>query len=235
MLGYGLWGYETVLTVILSIVAVIVVLWAQSNINYTYGKYKKRNTSKGLSGQEVARKILDANGLKDIYVVEVKGDLSDHYDPSRKVVRLSKDIFHGTTIAAVSVAAHECGHAIQDKEGYTFMKIRSFLVPIVNIVSYLGYFGLIVSIFAGITGYIKLSILVLLATLLFQLVTLPVEFDASKRAGEQLEKLGLVDMGEKTHCMKMLKAAALTYVASLASTLLNLLRLVLMLASRSDD
>lgn len=235
MINYGLWGYETIFTVILSVVAVIVVIWAQANINSTYSKYKKKNIIKGLSGQEVARKILDANGLNDIYVVEVKGDLSDHYDPSRKVVRLSKDIFHGTSIASISVAAHECGHAIQDKEGYTFMKIRSFLVPIVNIVSYLGYFGLIVSIFAGITGYIKLSILVLLATLLFQLVTLPVEFDASRRAGAELEKLGLVESSEKTHCMKMLKAAALTYVASLASTLLNLLRLVLMLASRSDD
>ena len=235
MFNYGLWGYETLLTVILSVIAVIVVLCAQANINSTYGKFKKRNNNKGTSGQEAARKILDANGLSDIYVVETKGDLSDHYDPSRKVVRLSKDIFHGTSIAAISVAAHECGHAIQDKEGYVFMKIRSMLVPIVNIVSYLGYFGLIISIFAGITGYIKLSILVLLATLIFQLVTLPVEFDASKRAGIQLEKLGIVDNFEKDSCMKMLNAAALTYVASLASTLLNLLRLVLMLASRNDD
>lgn len=235
MISYGLWGYETILTVVLSVVAFIIVIWAQANINSNYGKYKKKSNTKGLSGQEVARQILDANGLNDVYVVEVKGDLSDHYDPSRKVVRLSKDIFHGTSIAAISVAAHECGHAIQDKVGYTFMKIRSFLVPIVNIVSYLGYFGLIVSIFAGITGYIKLSILVLLATLVFQLVTLPVEFDASKRAGEQLLKLGIVDSSENIHCMKMLKAAALTYVASLASTLLNLLRLVLMLMSRSDD
>ena len=235
MFNYGLWGYETILTVILSVAAFIIVIWAQTNINSNYNKYKKKKNVRGLSGQEVARQILDANGLSDIYIVEVKGDLSDHYDPSRKVVRLSKDIFHDTSIAAISVAAHECGHAIQDKDGYTFMKIRSFLVPIVNIVSYLGYFGLIVSIFAGITGYIKLSILVLLATLVFQLVTLPVEFDASKRAGEELHKLGIVDSDEKAHCMKMLKAAALTYVAALASTLLNILRLVLMLMSRNDD
>lgn len=235
MFNYGLWGYETTITVILSVVAVIIVLWAQFNINSTYKKYKRKNTSRGLSGQEVARQILDANGLSDIYVVEVKGELSDHYDPSRKVVRLSSEIFHGSTIAANSVAAHECGHAIQDKQGYVFMKIRSFLVPVVNLVSYLGYFGIIVSAFAGITGYLKLSIMVLLATLLFQLVTLPVEFDASKRAGVELEKLGLIDSSEKNQCMKMLRAAALTYVASLASTLLNLLRLVLMLLSRNDD
>lgn len=235
MYNYGLWGYETFLTVILSIVAVIIVLWAQVNINFTYGKYKQKSNKKGLSGQETARKILDANGLSDIYIVETNGNLSDHYDPNRKVVRLSKDIFHGTSIAAISVAAHECGHAIQDKDNYVFMKIRSMLVPIVNIVSYLGYFGLIVSILAGITGYLKLSILVLFATLVFQLVTLPVEFDASKRAGIELEKLDIVEASEKKHCMKMLKAAALTYVASLISTLLNLLRIVLMLASRKDD
>ena len=220
---------------LLYILIILIPIVAQVRISFNYGKYKKVSNSTGLTGFEVARKILDANGLSDIYVVETKGDLSDHYDPSRKVVRLSKDIFHGTSIAAISVAAHECGHAIQDKEGYVFMKIRSMLVPIVNIVSYLGYFGLIISIFAGITGYIKLSILVLLATLIFQLVTLPVEFDASKRAGIQLEKLGIVDNFEKDSCMKMLNAAALTYVASLASTLLNLLRLVLMLASRNDD
>lgn len=235
MFNYALWGYETTLTVILSVIAVIIVIWAQSNINSAYRKYQKRNTNRGLSGQEVARKILDANGLSDIYVVETKGDLSDHYDPSLRVVRLSSNIFHGTSIASISVAAHECGHAIQDKDGYLFMKIRSLLVPVVNIVSYLGYFGLIISIFAGITGYLKLSILVLLATLVFQLITLPVEFDASKRAGEQLEKLGLVEINEKQDCMKMLQAAALTYVASLASTVINILRLVLMLASRRDD
>lgn len=220
---------------VLIILGFIVVLFAQVNINKNYKKYKSISLNKNISGQEAARMILDANGLQDIYVVSTSGELTDHYDPSRKVIKLSNDIFNGETIAAVSVAAHECGHAIQDKDGYLFMKIRSFLVPIVNIISYLGYFGLVVSIFAGITGYIKLSILVLLATILFQLVTLPVEFDASKRAKEQLEKLGIVNSEELEGSNKMLFSAALTYVAGLLSNLLQLLRLVLILGSRRDD
>jgi len=219
---------------LLFIIGFVIVLAAQLNINSNYKKYKTVFLKQRISGQEVARRILDSNGLQNIYVVSTQGELSDHYDPSRKVVKLSQDIFNGETIAAAAVAAHECGHAIQDKEGYFFMRLRSFLVPFVNLVSYLGYFGLIVSIFAGITGYIKLSILVLLATILFQLVTLPVEFDASKRAKEELQKLGLVDNEELNGTSKMLFSAALTYVASLLSSLLQLLRLVLILG-RHDD
>lgn len=218
-----------------AILGIIIVSWAQFNINKNYKKYKAISLNKNLSGQEIARKILDANGLENVYVVATQGELSDHYDPSRKVVKLSQDIFNGETIAAASVAAHECGHAIQDKEGYIFMRIRAFLVPVVNLVSYLGYFGLIISIIGGITGYLKLSILILFATILFQLVTLPVEFDASKRAKEQLDKLGLIDNEELEGSNKMLFSAALTYVASLLSSLLQLLRLVLILGSRNDD
>jgi len=216
------------------LIGLVIVLLAQFNINKNYKKYKKIDLNQNITGQEVARKILDANGLNDIYVVSVQGDLSDHYDPSRKVVRLSTDIFNGETIAAASVAAHECGHAIQDKEGYFFMRLRSSLVPFVNLVSYLGYFGLFISMIAGITGYLKISILILFATILFQLVTLPVEFDASKRAKKELEKLGLVDSSELDGCDKMLFSAALTYVASLLSTLLQLLRLLLILGRRDD-
>lgn len=231
-MNYMLWGYETWTTVILSIIGFIIILWAQTTINGSYKKYKTKKTTKGLSGQEVARAILDSNGLNDIYIVETKGELSDHYDPSRKVIRLSKEIFHGDTIAAAAVAAHECGHAIQDKQGYVFMKIRSMLVPVVNLVTYIGYIVAFISIFAGATGYLKVSIIIILAALLFQLVTLPVEFDASKRANEELLKLNLVSSDEVVHTKKMLKAAALTYVASFISSLLNLLRLVIMLNDR---
>lgn len=219
----------------LLLVSLIIVLIAQANINSTYRKFSQKANHQGLSGQEVARKILDANGLQNIYVVETQGELTDHYDPKRKVIKLSKGIFGKETIASIAVAAHECGHAIQDKEGYTFMKIRSFLVPIVNLISYLGYFGLIISIIGGITGYIKISIVILCASLIFQLVTLPVEFDASKRAKEQLILLGLVDNEESMEVGKVLYAAAMTYVASLASNLLDLLRLVLLLSGRRDD
>ncbi len=216
----------------LGILGFIIVLWAQFNVTGNYKKYKEYTVKSKLTGQEVARKILDANGLKDVYVVETKGELTDHYDPTRKVVRLSSAIFHEDSISSVGVAAHECGHAIQDKEGYTFMRIRSALVPFVNLVSYLGYFGLFISIFAGLTGYLKISILVLGVTILFQLVTLPVEFDASKRAKEQLISLGLIDDSEHEQVSKVLFAAAMTYVAGLISNLLQLLRLVLILNDR---
>lgn len=218
----------------LAILGIIIVLWAQVNINSNYKKYKQVKVKTGLSGQEVARRILDANGLQNVHIVETQGELTDHYDPKRKVVRLSHTIFHEDTISSVGVAAHECGHAIQDKEGYTFMRVRSALVPFVNLVSYLGYFGLLVSFVGGLTGYLKLSILVLLVTVLFQLVTLPVEFDASKRAKEQLVKLGLIDSDEHDQVSKVLSAAAMTYVAGLISNLLQILRLVILLNGRDD-
>ena len=227
-----IYGLETVLTFGLAIVAFVIVIAAQAYLSSTYKKGKEKNNNNGLSGCEVARKILDSNGLDDVYVVVTSGMLSDHYDPKRKVVRLSKDIFHGTSVAATSVAAHECGHAIQDKENYTFMRIRSLLVPVVNFMTYIGYFGLIVSIFAGITGYLKISIGLVALSLLFQLITLPVEFDASKRALKELDKQSLLSNDEKELSEKVLKAAALTYVASLISTIIDLLRLVIMLNDR---
>ncbi|MDD2181657.1 MAG: zinc metallopeptidase [Bacilli bacterium] len=221
-------GLESGFTIILAIVGFVIVLIAQAKINSAYSKYGKVKVKKGVTGVEVARQILDKNGLTEIYIVETKGKLTDHYDPRRKVIRLSTDIFHGDSIASVSVAAHEVGHAIQDKDNYLFMKIRASLVPVVNIVSYLGYFTMLISIFAGITAYLTIGILIILSTLVFQLVTLPVEFDASKRAKEELLTLELIDKAEVKKSDAMLSAAAMTYVASLVSTLLSLLRLVIM-------
>ncbi len=228
------WGYDNLLTISLMIIGVIVVLVAQAMINKNYKKYRYISNSKKMSGQEVARKILDSNGLTNVHVVETRGELTDHYDPSRKVVRLSTGVFNGESVAAMSVAAHECGHAIQDKVGYLPMRIRAFLVPFVNLVSYLGYFGLVVAIFAGMTGYIKLSIYVLLATILFQIVTLPVEFNASSRAKKELINLGIATKDEEKGVSNMLGAAAMTYVAGLISNLLQLLRLILILNDRDN-
>ena len=233
-MNYMLWGYESGLTILLSIIGFIIVIYAQFRIKSSYAKYKKIGSKSGLTGQEIARKILDSNNLSDVHVVETKGELTDHYDPSRKVVRLSSDIYHGSSISSISVAAHECGHAIQDKEGYVFMKIRAMLVPVVNFITYIGYFVAIISIFAGITGYLKISLLIILAAILFQLVTLPVEFDASNRAGKELERLGLIDLEEKDGVKSVLGAAALTYVASLISSILNLLRIIIMISGRDD-
>ena len=227
-----IYGLETIVTFFLAIVSFFVVLASQMYLTSTYKNSKNKKNSKNLTGCEVARQILDSNNLEDIYVVEVAGELSDHYDPSRKVVRLSKEVFHGDSIASLSIAAHECGHALQDKDDYTLMRIRSTLVPFVNFVTYLGYFGLIVSLFAGVIGYLKLSIGILIVVLLFQLLTLPIEFDASRRALKEIEKLSLVEKKEKEMTVTMLRAAAMTYVASLISLVIDLLRLVVMLQDR---
>lgn len=218
--------------IILFILGIIVVVYAQSHIMKTYHETMRIRNEKMLSGQEVARKILDANGLEDIYVVQVSGELTDHYDPSRNVIRLSNHVFQDDSIASLAVAAHECGHVIQRKEGYLFYRLRSALVPVVNLVSYFGYFVIIISAFAGITAYLLLGMVMLLSTLIFQLVTLPVEIDASKRGMKEIEKLNLAKQEEMTNVSNMLKAAAMTYVASLASTILNLLRLIFMYRDR---
>ncbi|MEG0026131.1 MAG: zinc metallopeptidase [Bacilli bacterium] len=220
---------ETPITILLFIIGLLIVIGAQIKITKTYKNLKKITLKKELTGFEVARKILDNNGLQSIYIVETRGQLTDHYNPQRKVIKLSSEVFHGTTIASAAIAAHEVGHAIQDKENYIFMKIRSFLAPIVNIVTYLGYFVAFISLIASITGYIKVGIFLIIIALLFQLVTLPVEFDASKRAKEEIKKLKLTSGSENNLIKEMLTAAALTYVAGFISSIMNLLRLILML------
>lgn len=220
--------------IVLYLLILIFPIIASINIDSTYNKYKRAKNKSKLSGFEVARKILDENGLKDMYIVEVKGNLTDHYDPSQKVVRLSSDIFHGETIAAAAVAAHECGHAIQDKENYTFMKIRAFLVPIVNFATNMAYILFLISILLQMVDMLMVSIVVVFLSLIFQVVTLPVEFDASKRALKQLNDLKLLDKEEHEGSEKVLKAAAFTYIASVLSAILNLVRLLIYSDSRRD-
>ncbi len=211
---------------ILYLAVLIIPIVAQINISSTYSKCRNVANSKGLCGQEVARKILDANGLDNVHIVEVRGNLSDHYDPSQKVVRLSTEVFHGESVAALAVAAHECGHAIQDKENYTWLRIRHFFVPIVNIITYSAYIMFFVSIFLQIVDLLLVAVASVLIGLLFQLITLPVEFNASDRALKQLNKLSLVTKEDSEGASQMLKAAAWTYVAAVLSSLLNLLRLM---------
>ena len=218
---------------LLIIIILVVPFIADIFVKTTYRKYLKIENNKNLTGQEVARKILDENGLQDIHVVETPGNLTDHYDPQRKVVRLSKEVFNGQTIASNSVAAHEVGHAIQDKEGYTYMKIRSTLVPFVNFCSKLGYIVLVIGFIASAFDIVYVGIILLATTLIFQLVTLPVEFNASKRAGIQLNKEGILNKEEQEGSKTMLTAAALTYVASLVTTLLEILRLFLAAKDRN--
>lgn len=212
----------------------IITVAADIYVNSSYSKYKKVQSKSGLTGFEVARKILDKNGLNDIDIVSVKGELSDHYDPRRKVVRLSEPVFNGTSISSVSVAAHEVGHAIQDKENYSFMRIRAMLVPVVNFSSKLGYFAIFLGFIFNFLDLALFGIILLLAMLLFQLVTLPVEFDASKRAKIQLADLAILDSEEVPKSSNMLRAAAFTYVASLVTTLLEILRLVLVVFNNRE-
>lgn len=223
---------SSTMNILLYILILVIPIIAQLRVTNAYNKYKKCENSNGLSGFEVARKILDANGLEDIYVVETNGNLTDHYDPSRKVIKLSKDIFHGTTIAASSVAAHECGHAIQDKDSYTFMRIRSFLVPVVNLVSTFSWLVIVIGLFTEMFNIFIFGIGLISITLVFQLITLPVEFDASKRAKEELVKLNLIGNNESDGVKNMLGAAAMTYVASVLTSVLEILRLLVIFNNR---
>ena len=205
---------------------------AHLNIMSTYNKYKKVSNKNDINGQEVARKILDSNGLDRVYVVEVSGNLSDHYDPSRKVVRLSSDIFDEESVASIAIAAHECGHALQDKDKYFFMRLRSLIVPIVRIGTSLSYIIIIIGFIAQALRLVYLGIALVGLGLIFQLITLPVEFNASNRARKELKKLGLVNKEEYEGVNKVLNAAAMTYVAGVLSSALEILRLVLIYGGR---
>lgn len=211
---------------------ILIPLIAQLYINSTYKKYLRIESESKLSGFEIARKILDKNNLNDIHIVEVKGNLTDHYDSSRNVIRLSKDIFDGTSLSSVSIAAHECGHAIQNKEGYIFMKIRSFLAPIVNVMNKVAYIILILGFILEYYGLIEIAIILMSSSVLFQLITLPVEINASKRAKQELLTMNLINKVESQATENVLTAAALTYVAGLLATILDLLRLILIFNNR---
>lgn len=220
--------------IFLMILTFIMTLSAQAYVNSTFSKYNRISSTIGKKGHEVARMILDNNGLSSVEIEEVAGHLTDHYDPKAKAVRLSSTNYNNSSISAISVAAHECGHAIQDKEGYTFMRIRASLVPIVNISTYAGYFAIAIGIAAGSLNIIWIGIIAELLILLFQLVTLPVEFDASKRALSSLEKYSILDQSEQKNGKKVLRAAAMTYVASVATAIVELLRLILLFGRRED-
>ncbi len=220
--------------IVLLVLALLVTSAAQIYINSSYNKTKRIKNRAGITGAQTARKILDENGLSNVKVEEVRGILGDHYDPRTKTVRLSSDIYKNTSIASASVAAHETGHAIQDKEGYFFLKLRNSIVPLVNFASYAGYFAILIGIIASSLKIIWIGIIAEIVILVFQLITLPVEFDASKRALKQLEKQKILEKIEISTSKKMLTAAALTYVASVTATILEILRLLIAVGSRND-
>lgn len=217
----------------LILIIILVPLLADFNVKRTYKNYLGVENNQKLTGQEVARKILDKNGLDKVYVVETTGYLSDHYDPKRKTVRLSKAVFEGETVAAIAIAAHECGHAIQDKEGYLYMKVRSAIFPVVNIATSISYYIILIGFLLQILDMIYLGIAFTVLGLIFQIVTLPVEFNASSRAKKQLDELHIVQKEEASGVNKVLKSAALTYVAGVLASAAQILRLIL--AARSND
>ena len=219
---------------LLTIIAFLLTITAQIFVNSSYSKTRKIKNKNNLTGEQVARTIVDKNGLRNVQIEEVGTTLGDHYDPRSKTIRLSSDIYHNTSIASASVAAHECGHAIQDKEDYTFLRIRHALIPLVSFSSYAGYIAIVIGCIFSSMNLIWLGILMEIVILLFQLITLPVEFNASSRALKNIEELNILEKSELKYSRKMLKAAAMTYVASVAAAVLEILRLLLIFGRRDD-
>ncbi|MGJ7909385.1 zinc metallopeptidase [Neobacillus sp. LXY-1] len=216
-------------------IIVLIPIWAQMRVKNTFAKYSRVASLSYRRGAEVAREILNANGLYDVGVEEGHGFLSDHYDPRTKTVRLSPENYHGQSIAAAAVAAHECGHAIQDAQEYAFLRFRHAMVPIANIGSNFSWILIFIGILAHISGMLLLGIIFMAAAVLFQIITLPVEFNASSRAMDQVVSLGLISNNEEREARKVLNAAALTYVAAAAVAVLELLRLVLIFTGMNRD
>ena len=218
--------------VILILVAVAITGLAQLILTIKYGHYKKVAVDSNLTGKEVAEKILKKYDLDDIVVKEVSGNLTDHYNNSDRSVNLSTDIYNGTSIASTAVAAHECGHALQYKYGYVPIKVRNTIVPIDNIGNTLGYIAIAISLFASLTNLFWIGIILISFAIVFQLVTLPCEFNASRRANKVILEMGLVDKSEQRGTKSMLRAAAFTYVAGLFASILQILRLVYIFSGR---
>lgn len=219
---------------LLVIVGAIIMALAQMKVSSAYNKYSRIENSRHLTGRDVAYEILNQHGLSDVQIYEVKGHLSDHYNPSNLTLNLSSEIYHGTSIASLAVAAHECGHALQHQEGYKPLTFRNMIVPVCNISQTIGWVAILLGLFIGKSSISWLGVLLMSLMLLFQIVTLPVEFDASSRALSILNDRYLTE-DEYPGAKKMLTAAALTYVAAMLSTLLSLLRIVLMVMSRDRD
>ncbi len=211
--------------IILVLLIIGLPLLAQIFIKISYENNSRIKNSKELTGYDVARKILDKNGLNDLLIVETNGYLTDHYDPNRKVIKLSRNIYGNDTISSMAVAAHEVGHAIQDKEGYFFLRLRTFIFPIVSFISRMSWLVILVGFFFEIVNAIYLGIIIVSASVIFELVTLPVEINASKRAIKELNSLNLIT-GEEDKVKNVLTAAALTYVAGTLAEILQLIRLI---------
>lgn len=222
--------------IIYFIIIMLLPLYAQFKVKRTYKKFAEVPATKGMTGAQVARMILDQHGLTDVRVVPTQGYLADHYNPATKTVALSEDNYYNSSIAGTAVAAHEVGHAMQHAEAYAMLTLRSKLVPAANISSNMSWIFVLIGIFSSMSGFLLVGIALLAAGVVFQLVTLPVEFDASKRAMNEVVSLGIINNDEESSARKVLNAAAMTYVAAAAVAVMELVRLILIYAGmRSED
>ncbi|QGQ47849.1 zinc metallopeptidase [Metabacillus sediminilitoris] len=217
------------------IIIMAVPLLIQLYLKNTYKKYSNVGTSSGITGAEAARRVLDENGLYNVKVEPVRGRLTDHYDPRSKVVRLSQDNYYGNSIAAISVATHEVGHAVQDKMDYTPLRIRHALVPVANWGSNLSFFFILAGMLMQASGMFLLGIIFFAVSVLFQVVTLPVEYNASARAHDFMVSSGMIRNNEESGARKVLNAAALTYVAATIIAIMELLRFILMFVGMNNN
>ena len=219
---------------ILVLPAMIIALFAQFRVKSAFSRYSQERCVSGLTGAETARRILELNGIYDIRIEHIAGDLTDHYSPNEKVIRLSDSVYNVQSIAAVGVAAHECGHAVQYATGYAPIKVRNAIIPVTNIGSTLSFPILLVGLILNFQPLVLVGIALFSIVTLFQLLTLPVEFDASRRALKTIDERGMLTPEEYTGAKKVLSAAAMTYVAALLTSLAQLLRLMILFGRRRD-
>lgn len=231
--GYGFYGFDP--TYILLVIGMLLSLAASAKLKSTFAQYRRVRSASGLTGEQAARRILMAAGITDVAVRSIPGSLTDHYDPRTRTVNLSQDSYGQTSLAAVGVAAHECGHAIQHATNYAPLDFRSALVPVANFGSNLSWPIFIIGLFAGLRPLTTAGIILFSLAVLFQLVTLPVEINASSRALKMLQSTGILGSDETKGARKVLTAAAMTYVAALAASILQLLRLVILAGGRRRD
>ena len=231
---YYYYGFDQLYFLIL--ISVVIAMVAQYKVKSTYSKYSRVRSDLGLTGAQAAQKILNMNGIYDVSIQHIAGDLTDNYNPRNKVLSLSDAVYNSTSIAAIGVAAHECGHAIQHDVGYAPLLIRNTIAPVVNIASSLSWIFIAAGLFFGMSPtLIDVGIIMFSLAVLFELITLPVEFNASGRALTILSDSGMLYPDETAGAKKVLSAAAMTYVASALTAVLQLLRLIMLFGRRSDD
>ncbi len=234
MYGYGYGFFDP--TMILVLIGAALSMWASARVNSTFQKYSRVRSMTGMTGAEAARRLLNSQGIYDVSIEAISGQLTDHYDPRTKTLRLSEPVYQSTSVSAIGVAAHECGHAIQDNVNYAPLKLRGAFVPVVNLGSQLSWPLILIGLIIGGMGstMVNIGIWMFVLVVLFQLITLPVELNASRRAVVLLDQTGILHGEEVGQTRKVLGAAALTYVAAAAASILQLLRLVILFGGRRD-